>query len=241
METGPPFFVSAVVFDHATAKYDGRKKMTKERSIPAWVPVFLAHLTETGIIKRSADHAGISQGTVHSRRKRHPDFDRHCIRALEGHGHTRRKDPARAPTTPKWCGPFLAALAETSNVAASAAFAGIKKHKAYRLRRDRPEFARQWYAALAEGYEHLELETLQRLRHGIPADGPKFDIANALRLLAMHRDTVARERSHAGNWDEASVLASLNAKLESMRQNEMALEATLAQDDVYRVGADDAL
>lgn len=214
--------------------------MTEERSIPTWVPVFLAHLTETGIIKRSAEHAGVSQGTVNSRRKRHPDFDGQCERALGGHGLTRRPSPADAPTTPKWCVPFLAALAETSNVAASAALAGVAKHKAYRLRRDRPEFARQWYAALAEGYEHLELETLQRLRHGVPADGPKFDIANALRLLAMHRETVARERSRAGHWDEASVLASLNAKLESMRQNELALEAALAQDNVYRVGETDA-
>lgn len=214
--------------------------MRKQRSIPAWVPVFLAHLAETGVIKKSADHASISQGTVNSRRRRHPEFDSECRRALEGHGYTRRTGPDDAPTTPDWCRPFLAALAETSNVAASAAAAGIAKHKAYRLRRERPEFAREWYAALAEGYDNLELETLQRLRFGVPADGPKFDMANALRLLAMHRETVSRERSRAGKWDEASVLASLNAKLESMRQNEMALAATLADDSVYRVGQTDA-
>ena len=121
-----------------------------------------------------------------------------------------------------WRRYFLDRLAETSNVTAAADFAGINPARAYKVRRDDTGFARAWYNALLEGYEHLELETLRRLREGTPADGPKFDIANALRLLTLHRDTVARERARVENSDEASVLASLNAKLDAMRRNEQA-------------------
>lgn len=138
-----------------------------------------------------------------------------------------------------WRGFFLDKLAETSNVTAAANFSGVNPSRAYKVRREEPEFARLWYAALLEGYEHLELETLRRLRFGVDADGPRFDIANAPRLLTLHRDTVARERARIENSDEASVLASLNAKLEAMRQNELALEAALAEDEVYRVGPPD--
>ncbi len=56
----------------------------------------------------------------------------------------------------------------------------------------------------------------------------------------MHRETVARERARIGQADEATVLASLNAKLEAMRQNELALEALLAEDEVYRIADRDA-
>lgn len=126
-----------------------------------------------------------------------------------------------------WRGFFLDHLAETSNVTAAAAFAGVNPARAYKVRRTEAEFARQWYTALREGYDHLELETLRRLREGVPADGPKFDIANALRLLALHRQTVAREREMFENADEASVLEALNAKLDSMRRNELAFAAAL--------------
>ena len=84
-----------------------------------------------------------------------------------------------------WRAFFLDHLAETSNVTAAAHFAGVNPSRAYKVRREDAAFARKWYAALLEGYEHLELETLRRLREGVPADGPKFDIANALRLLTL--------------------------------------------------------
>ena len=139
-----------------------------------------------------------------------------------------------------WRGFFLDHLAETSNVTAAAHFAGVNPSRAYKVRREDAAFARKWYAALLEGYEHLELETLRRLREGVPADGPKFDIANALRLLTLHRESVARERARLENSDEASVLASLNAKLEAMRQNEMALQEALAEDVTDPVAPTDA-
>ena len=51
---------------------------------------------------------------------------------------------------------------------------------------------------------------------------------------------MARERTQLENSDEASVLASLNAKLEAMRQNEMALQAALAEDETDPVDPADA-
>ena len=96
------------------------------------------------------------------------------------------------PLNRHWRGVFLDYLAETSNVTKAAAEAGISPSRAYKIRREETEFAKQWREALLEGYEHLELETLRRLREGTATDGPKFDIANALRLLTLHRETVAR-------------------------------------------------
>lgn len=102
-------------------------------------------------------------------------------------------DPTK--TTAQWRGAFLTALAETSNVAASCAIAGVTASRAYKLRRIDPAFARLWRIALLEGYEHLEMEVLHRLRFGAPRDEEvKFDAAAALRLLVLHRETVARER-----------------------------------------------
>ena len=59
-------------------------------------------------------------------------------------------------------------------------------------------------------------------------------------MLTLHRETVARERTRLENSDEASVLASLNAKLEAMRQNEMALQEALAEDVTDPVAPTDA-
>jgi len=107
-----------------------------------------------------------------------------------------------------WRGLFLDTLAETSNVSEAARVAGASPSRAYKTRREDRDFARDWAAALVEGYTHLELETLDRLRNGVPADGPKFDIANALRLLTLHKETVARERAREEMEDEEEILAS---------------------------------
>lgn len=130
-----------------------------------------------------------------------------------------------------WRGLFLDELADTSNVTAAAKGTGINPSRAYKVRRCEPEFARKWYVALLEGYQNLELETLHRLRYGTEADGPKFDIANSLRLLAMHRETVARERARLADTDEEVVLASLNAKLDAMRHREDQLQTRLTEDE----------
>lgn len=119
-----------------------------------------------------------------------------------------------------WRTRFLDYLAETSNVSRAAAHAGIEISRVYRLRRVQPNFAREWHAALAEGYAHLELEVLRRLREGDfkTADGDKFDFANAIRLLAAHRDSAATGQLRERNVSPAEVRASIDRKIEEIRR-----------------------
>ncbi|MEP2735034.1 MAG: hypothetical protein ABJP34_01955 [Erythrobacter sp.] len=113
----------------------------------------------------------------------------------------------------------MATLAQTSNVSKSAEVASIQPATAYRARRKSPEFAAAWMAALWEGYIHLEMELLQRLREGklTNEDGEKYDFANAIRLLAAHRDTAARAQAQQRNVSAAEVRASLDQKVEDFR------------------------
>ena len=136
--------------------------------------------------------------------------------------------PSQQKTTaanPHWRSHFLAALAETSNVSEAARRAKIQPSRAYEARRDDTDFARRWHAALVEGYELLELEMLARLRAGEPKDGPKFDNASALRLLALHRDTMVREHAQRRNMNAAEARAVIDAKLEELRQRVLAKRA----------------
>lgn len=136
----------------------------------------------------------------------------------------RYKEEENTGLTKHWQTYFLDKLAETSNVTEAAEYSGAGLSRVYKLRRVNPDFARKWREALLEGYEHLELETIKRLREGTPADGPKYDIASALRLLALHKETVAKERARIEHSDEATILDSLNARLETMRRNEHLLK-----------------
>lgn len=125
-----------------------------------------------------------------------------------------------------WRDEFLAALAETSNVSAASLAAGVHPSRPYKVRRIEPDFARRWHSALLEGYESLEMELLHRLRFGEARDGEvKFDNANALRLLGLHRDTVARERAMRENEELGTVRASIDTKLEQLRQQVLARRA----------------
>lgn len=121
-----------------------------------------------------------------------------------------------------WRGLFLDKLAETSNVSEAAKLAGINPSRAYKIRREEPDFARQWHAALVEGYEHLELDLLARLRAGEAKDGPKYDNGAALRLLALHRDTMAQEHAQRRNLDVMQARALIDRKLEELRQRVLA-------------------
>lgn len=125
--------------------------------------------------------------------------------------------------TRHWRGTFLGELAATSNVTAAAAAAGVRPSRAYKLRASEPAFARQWREALLEGYEHLEMELLHRLRFGDPKEGErKFDNATALRLLGQHRETVARERAMREHEDVTAIRASIDARLQRMREQVIA-------------------
>ncbi|MBA4163713.1 MAG: hypothetical protein C0510_03630 [Erythrobacter sp.] len=115
-----------------------------------------------------------------------------------------------------WRTYFLQTLAATSNVSAAALAAGVSVSRAYKARREHPDFARQWRAALLEGYEHLEMEVLGYLRD--PNPERKMDVANALRLLAAHKETIASERAVRANVSAAEVRASIDRKVEALRQ-----------------------
>ena len=143
-----------------------------------------------------------------------------------------RKDQKGQNLKQNWKHIFLEELAETSNVTRAAEKAGVMTSYAYKWRRESPEFREKWSAALLEGYEHLEMETLHRLRFGTPPGDTRFDIPNALRLLSAHREAVAKEKARRGKRSKAEVLASLNAKLDKMRERREAVERMLNEDGV---------
>ena len=125
-----------------------------------------------------------------------------------------------------WKSIFLNELAETSNVKAAADAAGVSQSLVYKTRREDADFARQWYAALAEGYDNLEMELLSRLREGRLEDVDeagnkrKFDIGTAFRCLIAHRETVAKEKGRATLDDEIATMKSINAKIDQIRERE---------------------
>ncbi|MCZ8368525.1 MAG: hypothetical protein O9293_00935 [Porphyrobacter sp.] len=92
--------------------------------------------------------------------------------------------------------------------------------RAYQTRRDDPEFARAWQAAIADGYLNLEMEVIRRLREGdlTTANGDKFDFANTIRLLATQRDTSARGANQIRDVSAAEVRASIDRKIEDIRR-----------------------
>ena len=128
-----------------------------------------------------------------------------------------------------WSKLFLAELATTSNVSAAARKAGVSSFEVYEARRVNGEFARRWQVALCEGYDLLEMQLLQRMRDGElkPVANAKkasrsFDNSLALRLLAAHRESAARERAMRDNDDAEAILASIDAKLDRMRERSLA-------------------
>lgn len=121
----------------------------------------------------------------------------------------------------RWRDTFLAVLAETSNVTKSADAANVSPSRAYKVRREDAPFRRAWQEALCEGYDHLEMEVLRRLREGdfTTPEGGKFDFACALRILLAHRDSVGAERARQSDDDEEAVYASINAKIELLKKS----------------------
>jgi hypothetical protein len=121
--------------------------------------------------------------------------------------------------SPHWRSRFLEHLAASSNISESARTAKIDPSVAYKARQQDAKFARQWQAALLEGYLHLELEVLRRLREGDQKakDNDRYDFANAIRLLSAHRDNAARAEAEQRNVSAAEVRASIDRKVEEIR------------------------
>lgn len=127
---------------------------------------------------------------------------------------------------------FLAALAMTSNVAASARKVKVQESTIYKLRQRDPDFRRAWAAALAEGYARLELTMLERAINGVagveggaePAAGRVSDRL-AMALLTLHAKSVVDERARAkaeaptGDGEAADdPVAALVDKLDEMAE-----------------------
>lgn len=188
-------------------------------SAPVWVARFLEALRAGNGVRAAAREAGVTSSTPYHRRRTDEEFAREwdSIRPVDDrkkkrNGPKPRRDAAKIEV-------FLEELAATSNVTAAAATADLTKSTIYKLRREDPDFARQWYAALAEGYDNLEMDLLQHLRSGESPErgGHKFDTANALRSLGAHRDSVAREKGRRSLQDEVTTIASINAKIDALR------------------------
>jgi hypothetical protein len=133
-----------------------------------------------------------------------------------------RETAEEGPVDPHWRTYFLQELAATSCVTRAAEAAGVSTSRAYKARRNEADFADRWSKALAEGYEHLELELLAFLRGTDGKERTKLDVANAIRLLSAHRQTVAEVRARADDEDEEAVFASITAKIEAFRMQRIA-------------------
>ncbi len=138
-----------------------------------------------------------------------------------------RSAPAEAGSKPlnqvpsrHWRKRFLETLATTSNVNAAAQAAKVSLARAYETRRSEPDFATAWQAAITDGYLNLELEVIRRLREGDlkTVNGDKFDFANAIRLLAAHRDGAGRGQSHVRDVSADEVRASIDRRIEEIRR-----------------------
>ncbi len=147
-----------------------------------------------------------------------------------GRAHVARPKPRN---NTRWREVFLEKLAETSNVTAAAEWAHVTTSQVYASRRGEPEFARNWQRSLCEGYDNLEMEILNRLRNGESKDGAgtKFEYAVALRLLSAHKDSVSREKAMRDNESADDVLASIDAKLDQMRERAKAAAELYADEE----------
>lgn len=193
---------------------------------PEWVARFLAALRAGNDSAQAARVAGVTTANAALRRRRHAEFARAWAECeVVKTRPTRRPPSPTAPRAPRGAAKldrFIAELAETSNVSAAAAVADVSVGAIYKLRRTNAEFARRWYAALAEGYDNLEMELLGRLRSGEgggaeATDKRQFDTAAALRCLAAHRESVAREKGRRALAEEVTTIAAINAKIDKLR------------------------
>lgn len=197
-----------------------------------WAARFLAVLDDCRVVTRAARAAGIAPATAYYHKRRRADFAAawdQIMAPIHPRGAVDDTPDTPPPGTAGWRNRFLEALVETSNVTASAARAAIPLRTAYKARRQDAAFAARWRAALAEGYENLEMELLAYLRD--PQGKAKLDVANAIRLMAMHREEVARERALEDDRSEAEVLESIDRMIDEMRTRSAANTALLAEEE----------
>lgn len=145
-----------------------------------------------------------------------------------------------------WPDLFINALAESSNVKSAADEAGVSQTLVYKKRRTDAVFAQRWYEALAEGYDRLEMDLLERLRSGrledVDADGTKrkFELSTAFRCIAAHRENVAREKGRKKLSDEIVTMKAINARIDEQRDREERALARTALEKGVTVVRDDS-
>ncbi len=203
---------------------------TSQPVAPAWVPRFLDALRAGKGPTQAARDAGVEGSTPYKWRVRDAAFraEWQAIKGADGRKHPGNPRTAREVSR---IDRFIAELVESSNVAAAATAADMTTSQVYRLRRTDPAFARRWFAALAEGYDNLEMELLAHLRAGDNSEvqKTKFDAATAFRCLAAHRESVAREKGRRGLEDEVETIASINAKIDRLRRNAKASDKAVRE------------
>ena len=134
---------------------------------------------------------------------------------------------------------FLDALAESSNVAASARAAGVSANAMYRERRRNAGFAARWHEALCEGFARLEAELLSEAlvaptgnvkEATLKSRAQKYRLG--LSLLAAHRAAVRGAKLPAtAAASKGSAKAKLLAKLTAMRAQVAAEEGEAGGDE----------
>lgn len=122
---------------------------------------------------------------------------------------------------------FLAHLAQSANVSASARAAGITASRAYAFRDRSPEFREKWHAALCEGYARLEAKLLAEAL-ATPAGNirdstfrqKQMKVRLGMALLAAHRATVRGDarQSPSHRRDPIEVRSRLEARFATMRK-----------------------
>jgi hypothetical protein len=206
------------------------------RREPTWPARFLEALAGCGCVRQAASEAGIGYATAYRRARKSAEFARQWDEALDAAEAAKAASLApQAPReitgrpAPNWPRRFIEALMETSNVAASAARVNVALSKVYKRKHADPRFAAAWLAALHEGYDQLEMELLGYLRD--PGSRPKMDVANAIRLLAAHRQVIERRRAltEEEREDEQTILESLDRYLADMRERRRANAAILIE------------
>ena len=106
---------------------------------------------------------------------------------------------------------FLSELAETCNVTAACAAAGVSTAGAYLRRRSHAAFRSGWLEAIGNAYQRLELALLDRAFNGTEKlvqrrDGSEermreYSNQLGMQLLKMHRDTATEASSEAPDGD----------------------------------------
>lgn len=140
---------------------------------------------------------------------------------------------------------FLAELARTANVRASAAAVEMGFQSAYSLRQRDPAFAEAWDQAICAAYETVEMLLLERSIVGlggeVAATGDasqleKLSERGMLALLSQHRQTVRDRKARAETLSGIEILRSEQSARERLEKKLLEMERRLKANP--EVGAD---